>query len=109
MARMIRAVLVGALAMIVLGAGIVAALAYLPSLAPQRRVAIEPEAQRDEGGRPFVVDDVDVLVDGYARRDGDVAHVAGTVSLVRSGDLTAAVGECGVDGVLDTLECRGPG
>jgi hypothetical protein len=38
---MIRAVLVGALAMIVLGAGIVAALAYLPSLAPQRRVAIE--------------------------------------------------------------------
>lgn len=34
---------------------------------------------------------VDVLVDGYARRDGDVARVAGTVSLVRSGDLVAVV------------------
>ena len=34
---------------------------------------------------------VDVLVDGYARREGDVAHVAGTVSLVRSGDLVAIV------------------
>lgn len=34
---------------------------------------------------------VDVLVEGYAKRDGDVARVAGTVSLVRSGDLVAVV------------------
>ena len=34
---------------------------------------------------------VDVLVDGYARREGDVARVAGTVSLVRSGALVAIV------------------
>ena len=34
---------------------------------------------------------VDVLVDGYARRDDDVVRVAGTVSLVRSGDLVAVV------------------
>jgi glyoxylase-like metal-dependent hydrolase (beta-lactamase superfamily II) len=34
---------------------------------------------------------VDVLVEGYARRDGDVARVAGTVSLVRSGALVAVV------------------
>lgn len=34
---------------------------------------------------------VDVLTDGYARRDGDVARVGSTVSLVRSGDLVAVV------------------
>lgn len=34
---------------------------------------------------------VDVLVEGYARRDGEVARVAGTTSLVRSGDLVAIV------------------
>jgi glyoxylase-like metal-dependent hydrolase (beta-lactamase superfamily II) len=34
---------------------------------------------------------VDVLVEGYARREGDVARVAGTCSLVRSGELVAVV------------------
>lgn len=34
---------------------------------------------------------VDVLVEGYARREGDRARVAGSVSLVRSGDLVAIV------------------
>ncbi len=34
---------------------------------------------------------VDVLVDGYARRDGEVARVAGTVSLVRAPGLIAIV------------------
>jgi glyoxylase-like metal-dependent hydrolase (beta-lactamase superfamily II) len=34
---------------------------------------------------------VDVLVDGYARDDGEAARVAGTVSLVRAPGLTAIV------------------
>lgn len=34
---------------------------------------------------------VEVLVEGYARREDDVARVAGTVSLVRSGGLVAVV------------------
>jgi glyoxylase-like metal-dependent hydrolase (beta-lactamase superfamily II) len=37
------------------------------------------------------VAEVDVLVAGYARRDGDVARVAGTVSLVRAEGLVAIV------------------
>ena len=53
---------------------------------------------------------VDVLVDGYARRDGDVARVAGTVSLVRSGDLVAVVDPGMVASpreILDPLEAHG--
>lgn len=34
---------------------------------------------------------VDVLVEGYARRDDGVAHVAGTVSLIRAEGLVAIV------------------
>jgi pyridoxal/pyridoxine/pyridoxamine kinase len=34
---------------------------------------------------------VDVLVSGYARREGDDARVAGTVSLVRAPGLVAVV------------------
>ena len=34
---------------------------------------------------------IDVLHDGYARREGGTARVTGTVSLVRSGDLVAVV------------------
>jgi glyoxylase-like metal-dependent hydrolase (beta-lactamase superfamily II) len=37
------------------------------------------------------VAEVDVLVDGYARADGEVSRVAGTVSLVRAPGLTAIV------------------
>lgn len=53
---------------------------------------------------------VDVLVEGYARREGDVARVAGTVSLVRAPGLTAIVDPGMVahrDLILDPLRALG--
>lgn len=35
--------------------------------------------------------EVEVLVEGYARREGEIARVAGTVSLIRDGGLVAIV------------------
>jgi len=81
MGRFIKTVVVAVLVLLVGGAGILAALAYLPFLAPQRRLAVEQLIER--------------VVDRPVAISGDVLLVPGAVTSVDIAGMTVGASSSG--------------
>lgn len=87
MGRWLRQIFFGALVLVVAVAGIAAALAYLPFLAPQRRIAIE-QIMQQVTDRPVTI-------------AGEVLLLPGAVTTLQVGDVT--IGEAEADSELKSL------